>query len=111
MFAMTKDVFYRGKDVASVEWWLHDCDLPSLTWARLRVFTSGTADVCWEEGGTLFGFDERQFAVYYLCEDECRRLAGLDQEDDQEHGIRFSELTPPVWLDPPDQAFKYLGTY
>lgn len=104
---MTKEDFYRGKDVASVEWWLHDCDLPALTWARLRVFKDGSADVCWEEGGTLYGFDKREFAAYYLSEDEYGRLAGKDQE----YGIRFAELTPPVWLDPTEQTFKYLGSY
>ncbi len=94
-----------------MEWWLHDCDLPALRWARLRVFTDGSADACWEEAGTLFGFDQHEFAAFYLSEDEYGRLAGKHQEDDQEHGIRFAELTPPVWLDQPGQIFKYIGKY
>src|SRR5262245_35465149 len=99
---MTKAEFYRGKQVASTEWWLHDCDLPGFTWARLRVFADGMADACWEDGGTLYGFDEARFAGYFLSEDEYRRIADMDAEDEREYGIRFTEVSPPTWLDQPD---------
>ena len=36
---MDKVDFARGKRVVSVEWWLDECALPSLVWARLRVYT------------------------------------------------------------------------
>jgi len=108
---MTKNDFYAGQRIISVEWWLHDCDLPALTWARLRVFDDGTADANWEDGGILYAFDEPRFAGHFLAEDEYRRLSGMDADDEQQHGIRFSEIRPPAWSDSPDQGFKYLGMY
>lgn len=108
---MTKAEFYRDKQVASVEWWLDDCALPALTWARLRVFADGTADACFEDGGTLYGFDHPRSAHYFLAEDEYRRLCSMDDEDDREHGVRFAELKPPKWADRSSQEFKYFGTY
>jgi hypothetical protein len=108
---MTKDSFYRGKQVVTIEWWVSDCDLPRLVWARLRVFGDGTADACCEEGGTLFGFNEQPFAGYFLAEDEYRRFACMDEDDEREYGIRLAEIRPPSWSDRPDQPFEYLGTY
>jgi hypothetical protein len=108
---MTKDDFYLGKTIAATEWWLHECDLPALRWARLRLFSDGSADVCWEEGGILCGFDRRDFATYFLCEDEYRSLATMDAADEREFGFELTELVPPSWTDPPGQSFEYVGTY
>ena len=108
---MKKVEFYQSKQVVSVERWLHDCDLPALTWARLRVFTDGTADACWADGGTLYGFDEQRFADYFLAKDENRRLACMDEDDELEYGIRLADVRPPFWSDRLDQAFEYLGTF
>ncbi len=108
---MTKADFYAGKQLSSVEWYLSHCCLPKLTWARLRVFSDGTADACWEDGGILYGFDEQLYAGYFLGEDEYVRLAGMDAEDELEHGIPFSKLCIPMWTDPAEQAFTYIGTY
>lgn len=108
---MTKSKFYRSKQVVAVEWWLHECPLPELMWARLRVFNDGTADACWEDGGILYGFDEARFAGYFFSEDEYRRLSAMDAEDDLEYGMSFGEIVPPTWTDRPEQQFKYLGDY
>jgi len=58
----------------TVKWWLHDCDPTALTWARLRVFDDNTSDACWNNGGTLYGFDEPRYAGYFLAEDEYRQF-------------------------------------
>jgi hypothetical protein len=108
---VTRDQFYSGKSVILTEWWLHDCDLPALTWARLRVFDDGTSDASWEEGGTLYGFDSQEYAGLFLAEDEYIRFDRMDAEDEREHGLRLSDIAPPTWADRPAQPFEYLGTY
>lgn len=91
---------------------MSDCDLPALVWARLRIFSDGSADACWENGGKLYGFDDPCYAGYFLSEDEYRRLAGFDADDEREYGIPFTELPVlPLWIDSAQQAFKYFGTY
>ena len=96
--------------VARVEWRLHESDLPSPRWARMRVFANGTADVCWGDGGTLYGFDQPEFAGSFLSEDEYCRLSMLDAEDEKQFGVRLSDLIPPIWSDA-GSGFEYLGTY
>ncbi|MBA4020244.1 MAG: hypothetical protein C0483_24040 [Pirellula sp.] len=108
---MTANKFYQGKSVAAVEWWLHDCDLPALNWARLRVFADGTADACWAEGTKLFGFDSREYAGNFLAEDEYIRFANWDGEDERDYGVRAADVRVPEWTDRPGQIFEYLGTY
>ena len=108
---MTAADFYRGKTVAAVEWWLHDNDFPALTWARLRVFSDGTADACWAEGTTLYGFDSRGYAGLFLAEDEFVQFGGWDAEDERSYGVRTADIRVPEWVDQLDQAFEYLGTY
>jgi hypothetical protein len=111
-YAMTKDEFYRSKAVVSTEWWLDTGWLPdTLSWARLRVFNDGSADACWAEGDRLYGFDDRQFARYFLSEDEYDRFDTMDAEDELEYGIVVATIEPPSWVDRVDQAFEYLGQY
>ena len=108
---MNASRFYADKAVTSVEWWLHQCDLPSLRWARLRVFSDGTADATWEDGGTRYGFGSREFAGFFIAGDEYIRLSDMDNEDEAEHGILMSEIVPPAWTDADAQPFEYLGSY
>ena len=108
---MTAADFYRGKSVAAVEWYLHDCDFPALTWARLRVFSDGAADVCWDEGGRLYGFDARDYASYFLGEDEYIRFGDWDADDERDYGVRAADVAVPDWVDDPAAGFEYLGTY
>jgi hypothetical protein len=109
---MTKAEFYAGKSIARLEWWLNSCDLPErLVWARLRVFDDGTADACWEEGGRLYGFDAREYAGYFLSEDEYTCFNTMDDADARDWGIRRAVITLPSWHDRLDQSFKYYGTY
>lgn len=60
----TRDEFYRGKQVVREEWFVHDGDL--LSWARLRVFSDGTADA-WEHG-QLWGFVNEACARFSIRE-------------------------------------------
>jgi hypothetical protein len=107
----SKEQFYRGRSIVGVEWWLSECSLPQLAWARLRVLDDGTADACFGMGETLYGFADRRHASYFLLEDEYISLVGIDQEDEREHGVRAAEITPPTWEDRESQNFEYLGTY
>ncbi len=108
---MDKKEFYRGKSIIKIEWYLHDCDLPELTWGRLRIFNDGTSDSCFEEGGKLYGFENRDYASYILSEDEYIQFKTMDEEDEAESGIRLADLVVPEWLESQEQEFEYLGTY
>lgn len=110
-FAISKDDFYCDKTVPTVECWLHSCDLPELTWARLRVFNDGTADSCFCESCKLLGFENQDYAGYILSEDEYICFKDMDEEDEREYGIQIKAITPPVWHDYSEQKFEYLGTY
>ena len=103
--------FYQAKSVVKTEWWLDDSQLPQLLWARLRVFDDGTADVCWSECSTLYGFVNQDFAGYFLSEDEYIRFASMDEEDEQKCGIKLASISPPNWLGTTEQEFEYLGQY
>jgi hypothetical protein len=106
-----RDAFYHDKTIESTEWWVSDCDLPQLTWARLRVFHDGTADACWTEGGKLYGFDSSECAGFFLLEDEYVRFNGLDEEDEKEFGIRLEDIIMPFRTDDAESGFEYLGSY
>jgi hypothetical protein len=108
---MTKSAFYDSAILEVTHWWLHECDLPLLRWARLRCFSNGTADVTWDEGGRLYGFLTQTFAEYFLAEDEYILIERLDQTDGEEFGIDLSSITPPNWADVDDQHFEYIGSY
>lgn len=120
---ITKAAFYKDKTVVAVEWWIGVGSTPwEQFWSRLRVFSDGTADACWEEEGSLYGFDSRDYASYFFSEDEYRRVAireagedrfrfRWDADDEQEYEIRANELRLPNWKDDPMQGFEYLGTY
>ena len=102
--------FYAGKTISKVEWWISSCcEFPELYWARLRVFSDGTADAAFEESD-VYGFDDRKYAGYFLGEDEYIQLARMDAQDEENIGAKAAELTPPTWGDSP-MRFHYLGTY
>jgi hypothetical protein len=107
---MEKKEFYRGTSIVKIEWYLHDCDLPELTWGRLRIFNDGTADSCFEEGGNLYGFENSSYASYILSEDEYIKFEKMDEEDEAEYGIRLADIVVPEWSENQEQVFKYLGT-
>ena len=110
---MTKADFYKNKSLIATEWWLNAESLPDLVWARLRVFSDGTADACFVEGVTLYGFENREHAANLLATDDLSRFSdwGGEEEEEEEYGISLAEIGPPTWVDPSDQDFVYSGTY
>lgn len=108
---MTKTEFYSGKTVAETEWWLNVEWLPELVWGRLRVFNDGSADACFAEGVTVYGFENREHAGRFLAQDDLAPFSGLGGEDEEEFGITLAEIQTPTWEDSPEQDFMYLGTH
>ncbi len=106
---MNTETFYANKTVTLVDWWLDEPLLPELAWARLRVFSDGASDVCFN-GGKRYGFANLQAATSFLSEDEFTRLHDLDIADEQEFGIVRSQLMPPKWAQE-DDSFEYIGDY
>ena len=49
--------------LARVEWWLHECDLPAQTWARMRVFGSPVQ----EATVTALGADKLPVSIRSRC--------------------------------------------
>ena len=108
---MTKSAFYDGAILKVTQWWLHECDLPILRWARLRCFSNGTADVTWDERGTTYGFRTPTFAEFFLAEDEYVPIDNLNDAHQKELGIDLSNVARPNWTDIDAQHFEYLGSY
>jgi hypothetical protein len=67
----------------------------NLNWARLRVFTDGSADVFDMDGRTL-EFPDEEEASMSLAEDEFSELSEFDEEDEREWGIPLRSLAPPT---------------
>jgi len=108
---MDKRLFYEGKTLAKVEWWLSYCsEYPDLAWARLRVFSDSSADAAFEES-KVYGFDERKFASYFLGEDEYRPFDLMDEQDEANIGVKKADISPPTWSEDAGAEFEYLGTY
>lgn len=78
---------------------------------RLRIFDDGTADSTFGPREKLYGFESRDYAGYFLSEDEFVCFNRMDAEDEREYGIVLAEIRPPQWEADPDQQFEYLGTY
>lgn len=108
---MDKRSFYEDKTLTTVEWWLsYGSEYPDLAWARLRVFSDGSADAAFDES-KVYGFDERKYASYFLGEDEYIPLDSMDGQDEAEIGVKKSDVSPPTWADDAFAEFEYLGTY
>ncbi len=108
---MAKSGFYDGQSVTETEWWLNTEWLPELVWGRPRVFDDGSADACFSEGVTLYGFENRYYAGSFLAQDDLSRLSDWGEEEEREYGIRLAEIQPPTWVDRLDQDFVCAGTY
>lgn len=109
--SMDKHSFYEGKTLAEVEWWISSCsEYPNLYWARLRVFSDGSADAAFDKS-KVYGFDDRKFAGYFLAEDEYMPFASMDEQDETDIGVKKADISPPSWEDDARAEFEYLGTY
>lgn len=108
---MDKRSFYKNKTLAKVEWWLSYCsEYPNLYWARLRVFSDGSADAAFEES-KVYGFDRREYASYFLSEDEYKLFDSIDEQDEVDIGVKKADVSLPSWADDACAEFEYLGRY
>jgi hypothetical protein len=85
----------KPKEVETTEWWLMWGHFPNLNWARLRVFTDGSADV-FDMDGAAHEFPNAEEARMFLAEDEFSELSSFDEEDEREWGMALRSLTPPA---------------
>ena len=103
--------FYEGKTLIETEWWLSYCsEYPDLAWARLRVLSDGSADAAFEER-KVYGFDNREYASYFLGEDEYIPFDSINEQDERDIGAKKADIALPTWKDPVDVTFEYIGTY
>ena len=80
--------------MSRTERWLDECAFPEAVWARLRIFSDGSADECWVQGEMLYGFDSAECARYFLSEDEYVCFEGLDANEERVHEVRISDRRP-----------------
>ena len=81
--------------------------------ARIRIFTDNTVDITFDEVDKLkiYGFDAREYASLFLCEDEFMPIDSMDDEDEADIGIKRANISIPSWTDNDNFEFKYLGVY
>ncbi|XXY12674.1 hypothetical protein WME88_30885 [Sorangium sp. So ce216] len=75
-------------------WWLDTSGLPDLLWARLRLFSDGTAEVL-DLDGKRTQFRTEAEARELLREDEYQRVDLLEQADVLDAGVQLATLVPP----------------
>lgn len=99
--AIGLEQFTSRKKVEFDVWYRHDIE-PS--WARLRVYSDGTADI-WRDGA-LLGFEAEQDARHFIEEDHFVPLS------------RFEEIMghppedePPIEVASRIDSFRYFGTW
>ncbi len=85
----------KNMKVIKEQWWLMDCSLPDLNWARLRVFDSEDAEV-FDSDGVSHKFSNQDDALAWLAEDEFIPFDDIDIEDERAFGINKSEIQPPT---------------
>ena len=93
MFSKAREV--NPREIEKVQWWLMWCDFPNLNWARLRVYTDGSADV-FDMDGRTSKFANEEDAAQFLAEDEFSELSTLDEEDERELGVPLVSIIPPA---------------
>ena len=111
---MKKSEFYKDKQIIAIEWWISWCsEYPDLILARIRIFTDNTVDITFDEVDKLkiYGFDAREYASLFLCEDEFMPIDSMDDEDEADIGIKRANISIPSWTDNDNFEFKYLGVY
>jgi hypothetical protein len=82
-----------------IDWYILDNDrFVDVTWAKIQVFSDLSAEVFNMDGRTMY-FENEASAANELSEDDYRRLANLDEEDEQDLGISLNELKPPFIYD------------
>jgi hypothetical protein len=67
-----------------------------LIWARIQVFSNLSAEVFDVDGRTIY-FEDEASAANDLSEDDYRRFANLDEEDEQDLDISLADLESPAF--------------
>lgn len=110
---MTAAEFYQDLKIVEIEWW-YACYLkyPDLFWARLRKFSNGKADVLFQGEDKSYGFENDEFAGYFLSEDEFSTFEDIDE--DQKNDLKIPTgvlIKTPDWGNKEVKNFEYIGTY
>ena len=110
---MNKSDFYKNPQPFKIEWWLSSChNYPDLYWARLKVFSDGKADVAFQDENKVYGFTKREYAEYFLGEDEFWAFNRIDEDDKKELEIPLDiEIKLPAWSAKIFEEFIYIGEY
>jgi hypothetical protein len=109
---VTAEEFYQDFDVVKIQWWLADCSYyPDLYWARLRIFSNGKADVLFENEEVMYGFENEEFAGYFIAEDEFSKFENIDEDDRNDLEIpKDAVIESPNWENKEVNNFEYIGT-
>ena len=109
----TAKEFYFNCKIEQIEWWLSWChEYPNLYWARLRKFSSGKADVLFQDENKTYGFENAEFAGYFISEDEFSIFEDIDDNDRKDLEIPKDILIKmPEWDNTEAQNFEYIGKY
>ena len=72
----------------------------------------GKADVLFQDELKSYGFENEEFAGYFISEDEFSPFENMDEDDRNDLEIpKDVVIKPPDWEDKEVNAFKYIGTY
>ncbi len=77
----------------SEQWWLVALGR-TVVWARLRVRTSGSAEV-FDSDGNHLSYDSEDSARAALLDADFMALDGLDEDDATRLGIDLASIAPP----------------
>jgi hypothetical protein len=80
--------------LAETQWWLASLG-NVMVWARLRVFSSGSADVLSSDGELIHYQDQREACVA-LMDANYAALDGMDEDDALAFDRELEELVPPT---------------
>ena len=82
-------------NIVREQWWLMDCSLPDLNWARLRVYSDGSATI-FECDGKTFPYSNEEEAIIALTDDEYVEFDYLLEDKDKlDLTISLSSIKPP----------------
>ncbi|PIV32340.1 MAG: hypothetical protein COS34_13610 [Lysobacterales bacterium CG02_land_8_20_14_3_00_62_12] len=80
--------------LAETQWWLASLG-NVMVWARLRLFSSGSADVLSSDGELIHYPDQREACVA-LMDANYAALDGMDEDDALAFDRELEELVPPT---------------
>jgi hypothetical protein len=109
--SIAANLYNNGKGLKVLikeEWWLDwdilDHQFIDVIWARIQVFSNLSAEVFDVDGRTIY-FEDETSAANELSEDDYRRFANLDEEDEQDLGVSLADLKPPSFDKKQDLKF------